>query len=176
MSGILDPVLPWIAAAALALILARGAALKLLDLPRFSGAVAAYRIVPAALVAPAAGAVVAGEAAAASLLLVPDLRRLGATLAALVLAVVSAGVWINLRRGRFELDCGCGGKGQRISAGLLARNAGLGALALLAAIGPVARPLGTADLLVIAAASLAWAGLYFAGDALLASWRTRAAS
>ncbi len=166
---LLDPVLNWIAALALALVLGRGALAKLTGFARFRAAVATYRILPGPLVPVFAVVLVAAEVASAGLLLISPLRLAGALGAVLVLAVVSAGVWINLRRGRHAIECGCGGPGQTISSGLLWRNLGLALLAVLAAIPSGTRTLGLADAVMVAAGGLMWAGLFDAADRLIAA-------
>ncbi|WP_324613846.1 MauE/DoxX family redox-associated membrane protein, partial [Achromobacter xylosoxidans] len=104
-----DPVLLYAASAALACVLLLGALEKLKDMAAFAAAVQAYEIVPAAFGGLFAWGYVLAEALAGALLLVPGLRSPGAALALLVLALATAGVAVNLARGRRDIDCGCGG-------------------------------------------------------------------
>jgi hypothetical protein len=164
-----DPVFTLAAACALALVLALGAVEKLLGFGRFQGAVGEYRILPSAAVPVFAALVVALELGASVLLVVPGYSRSGVVAAWLLLALVSSGLGINLARGRTDLDCGCGGAGQRISWSLIWRNAGLALIGLFALATTDARALGGADIAVIAAAAVVWTALYRAADQLLAS-------
>ena len=165
----IDPALAWIAAAATALVLTRSAVLKLADFARFRGAVDDYRIVPGGLGLVVAVLLPTAEAGASAMLLVPATRPWGGMLALAVLGVVSAAVAINLARGRSEIECGCGGPGQRISAALLGRNLALAAVAALALLPPDGRALAPLDAALVAAGALMWAGLYLVADRLLAT-------
>lgn len=153
-------------ALAVALILAGGAATKLLDLDDFARAVAAYELVPEPLAPTFVRFYPAAELAAALLLLPPATRGWGALLAAAVILAATLGVAVNLRRGRAVIDCGCGGLSGRqpISWWLVARNGLL--LLLLAALGAAAQPLDAPGVLV---GALALALIYAAGDQLLAN-------
>lgn len=115
-----DPVLLYAASAALACVLLLGALEKLKDMAAFAAAVQAYEIVPAAFGGLFAWGYVLAEALAGALLLVPGLRSPGAALALLVLALATAGVAVNLARGRRDIDCGCGGPAMRGAAQRLA--------------------------------------------------------
>lgn len=79
---------------------------KLGRLPEFTRQVADYRLLPAALVGPAALAVVFGEAAGAVLLVPPVTRVYGAALATLLLTVYLAAQVSAVARG-LRIDCGC---------------------------------------------------------------------
>lgn len=155
-------------ALAVALILAGGAATKLLDLDDFARAVAAYELVPEPLAPTFVRFYPAAELAAALLLLPPATRGWGALLAAAVILAATLGVAVNLRRGRAVIDCGCGGLSGRqpISWWLVARNGLLLLLLLLAALGAAAQPLDAPGVL---AGALALALIYAAGDQLLAN-------
>lgn len=118
---------------------------------KFRDALAAYQLIPGALVSFVAWAIAVSEAAIAALLVAvvvlsaADFLRLYAASGALVLyALFSGAVAINLLRGRDDIDCGCffaNGDAldsrqepvAKINAGLLARNTALAA-ALLPAI------------------------------------------
>lgn len=124
---------------------------KLKDFATFAGTLGNYRLLPEALVTPAAAAIVgvellAGAAAIAAPLLGTQLAM--AAIAALLL-LYAAGMGINIARGRDHIDCGCLGFGAtRASLGwdLVARNMLLAAIALAAVALPVVpRPLGAID-------------------------------
>lgn len=167
----LDPTLPHIAAALLAIVFLGGAAQKLRDLDALAGAVEQYRLLPAAFSVAAARALAAAELAAGVLLLPVPTRATGALLAALLLAAVTLAVATNLLRGRAAIDCGCGGPagGQHLSWGLVLRNAVLGAAALAAAAAEAPRELVWLDGLTVLAGTLALYGLYAAANQLMAN-------
>jgi hypothetical protein len=144
----LDPVFAWVIHLALALLFAVAAWHKLRDLRAFQATLANYRLLPTAVIAPAALALAACELGVAALLLAPlpepvarhaalaSLSSLAPLAALGLLALYSGALAVNLARGRRDLDCGCLGPAQRqpISPGLLVRNAfvALGPVLLLA--------------------------------------------
>ncbi len=178
----LDPFVIKLLSLAFALLLAAAAWHKAAGLARFQGILAAYRVLPEPLAAPAARLVVGLEAAlAAAWALGWHLAATAAATAAL-LGGYTLAIGLNLARGRAYIDCGCGfggagGNGQQLSGRLLLRNALLIAAALAAALPPAARELLPIDYVALAAACLALALLYAGGNQLLAnaqairSWR-----
>ena len=119
---------------ALAAVFAGAGLAKLAQPAEFATAVANYRLLPAPLVAPVATWLPRGEVAAAALLTL-GVAAGPVALALLVLLLgFAAAVAVNLGRGR-TIDCGCGGTAapRRIGWGLVARDLGLAALALLVA-------------------------------------------
>lgn len=175
----LDPVPVHAAAATLSVLLLLGAWDKLRELALFRDAVEAYRLLPATLVAPAALAIALAEALAGALLLAGPLRAAGALLALALLAVVSGAVALNLARGHTAIDCGCGGiatgRHQPLSAGLLARNAVLALLALVAAAPGNGRALLWLDAAAVGCFTLFGFGLYHLANLLLSQHATLAA-
>lgn len=167
----LDPILPHICAALLAIVFIGGAWQKLRDMDGLSAAIEQYRLLPPDLAAPAARALVAAELAAGLLLLPVPTRGTGAALAAPLLAAVTLAVMINLLRGRSAIDCGCGGPegGQHLSWGLVLRNVLLGLAAGAAAMAEAPRELVWLDGLTIIAGTLALYGLYAAANQLMAN-------
>jgi hypothetical protein len=166
-----DPAFGWAASAALALVFAQAAWHKLRDLGAFAAAVAAYELLP-----PSLAPLVATQLAAAELVLVGTLllppARAGASVAAFaLLCIYSAAIAINLARGRRDIDCGCTGPALRqpLSGWLLARNAALGALALLGTAPAAQRALGAADALPIAGGAVAAFALVLAANQLTAN-------
>lgn len=142
MRAALDPV-PWLVLrAGLAALFAAAAAHKLRDLPGFRAALSGYALLPGALVPAAALALAGVELAVAVLCLLPPAGAAGPLGAAGLLALYGAAIAANLARGRGEIDCGCGGPGggRPLGAGLVARNALLAVLALLAAPPAAPRP------------------------------------
>lgn len=111
---------------------------KLRDPAVFRSSVAAYKILPEALVTPAARMlppleVVVGIMLIGGLFIVPV-----AVLAAAVLAAFAGAIWYVVERGS-KIGCGCGFRGlQQVSRKLVARNAVLTVAALAAVAWPSA--------------------------------------
>jgi hypothetical protein len=166
-----DPVPVLLARAALALLFASAAWHKLRDAHGFRLVLAAYRVLPDALVTAAGRTITALEAGVALAWIVAAGGVLAAAGAIGLLATYSSAIAVNLLRGRRTIDCGCGvgGAPQPIGAWLLARNAGLAALALFA-IRPVgARALVWADALTLAGALAVLACAWLAVHGLAAA-------
>ena len=136
----LDPVLVHAAAGTMACIFLLGAIAKLVDVPLFTALMENYGLLPRWLLKPVAWLLPMLEGLAGVLLLPTATRLAGASLALALLAIVSGAVAINLVRGQRRIDCGCGGDSLELSEGLLARNAILGLLLLVAMQTPSARP------------------------------------
>jgi len=107
-----------------------------------------------------------------------------ATASAVLLAVYTSAIGINLLRGRIHIGCGCGVAGssdgdQQLSSGLLIRNSILIAIALVAAIPTAVRSFGVVDYVTLGTTLLASALLYAGANQLLANgaaigtWRNR---
>ncbi|KVQ78670.1 methylamine utilization protein MauE [Burkholderia multivorans] len=105
----IDPVLATSAQAGAAAVVLLGAVAKLRAPVAFRDALAGYRLLPDALVGPAALAIPLAEALGAAALLFPDTRAAAAIgLIALLLAFAAA-LAANILRGRTDIDCGCTG-------------------------------------------------------------------
>jgi hypothetical protein len=164
-----DPALSLLTRLALALLFAHAAAHKLRDLAAFRAALAGYRLLPRRAEAPFALALPLAELGIAAALLAS--APLGGALALLLLALYTLAIAVNLARGRRDVDCGCFGPAARqpLSGALVARNAGLLAVATLAAAQPGARALTPGDALTVVC-GVAFAALAFAtSNALLAN-------
>ena len=139
----------------------------------FSAVLANYRLLPRPLVAPAAILLPPVELMLGLLLLAAQLRPLAELAAIILRALFAAAMAINIRRGRMEIDCGCGQSflKQTLSWTLVWRNAGLTALLLpsLAEIGPATMSM----LLTGVAAGLALFLLYLALNVFAALPGTR---
>lgn len=171
----MDPLVVYIVAAALAVILLIGSWDKWRHFTLFEGAVLAYRLVPESLSKGFAVMFAGAELLAAVLLLVPQTRSEGGWLALAVIALATAGVSVNLLRGHTDVACGCGSLTEQ-SAGLswwlVVRNSLLMVL-LLGMLLPLneaaQRPLGWIDGLTFFGATLAFLGLYYAVNQLIES-------
>lgn len=167
-----DPVVQHVAAAALAIVFLVGAIQKVRDWLGFEMALENYELLPLPLVKPLALVMPAWEAAAALLLIAGTAWRTSGALAALaLLGVVTGAIVINLLRGRTDVGCGCGGveDEQTLSWGLVARNAVLGVLALVALAGTGTRELTWLDGISVAAGAICLYGLYVLANQLMAN-------
>jgi len=169
MTPELDPALRAALRAALALLWLAAASHKLRDPGRFRDALAGYALAPAAALRALAALVIGLELALGPWLLAPGTGAAPALASAALLAFYTLAITANLLRGRRGLDCGCGARPQPIGERLLARNAVLIALALLAALPPTGRALVWLDAATIAGGAAALAALQAAVDAALAS-------
>jgi uncharacterized membrane protein YphA (DoxX/SURF4 family) len=115
------------------------------------GVIANYRLLPAALVSPAAWLLPIAELLVAIALLVGS-RPLAPAAAILLLLVFAAAMAINIGRGRRHIDCGCGHAGLRQTLGwpMVLRNLGMAAALSIRIVAPA--PLGMADIAVGVAA------------------------
>ncbi|MBT8768970.1 MauE/DoxX family redox-associated membrane protein [Metapseudomonas boanensis] len=166
-----DPIYTIASALAVAVILASAATHKLRAPGRFADLVEDYQLLPQGLVRPVARLLPLLEAAIAFALLVPASRAIAAMAAAALLTGYALAISVNLWRGRRDIDCGCAGpdQAQPLRPVLLARNALLVALALVAGLSPQARDLGGFDGFVVIAASAVALLIYAAADGLLAN-------
>jgi hypothetical protein len=169
----LDPALELVLRSALALLLGASALEKARDLATFRAAIEGYDLLPARAAGSAAPLFPVLEAALAVALLAPlGLGVRGAALggAGLLFAFYAAAIAVNLARGRREIDCGCGGPAAHLplSGWLVARNAGLVAVALACRTGTTARPLGGVDALTVAGGLAVLALVWIALHGLLA--------
>jgi hypothetical protein len=167
----LDPIFIIASALAVAVLLASAATHKLRAPGRFARQLADYQLLPEALLRPIGRVIPLLELLIAFALLVPFSRAIAAVCAAALIALYASAIGINLWRGRRDIDCGCAGpdQAQPLRPVLLARNAVLVALALLASSTPIVRELGFFDGFVTVAASAVALLIYAAADGLLAN-------
>jgi uncharacterized membrane protein len=167
----MDPALTWMLAVALLMLFLASAAMKFADLSRFAAALENYRLLPPALVAPAAWMIPALEAVAALGLLVPARRPAACLLIAALLTIFTAAIAINLARGRREIDCGCFGAAlsQTLSGWLIARNVILLAAAAAVALPAPLRTLEAVDFVTIVFGATTLMVLYVSMNYLLAN-------
>ncbi len=157
---------------ALATVLAGSAVVKLRSPGRFARDLGRYRLLPAALVRPAAGLVIAAEVVAAGMLVAGYAP--GAWLA-LALALVFAGAVGSALARNLVIPCGCFGGDETVSDRALIRVGLLGAAAIAAIVlglFGVTDPIRGMDLLWVATAA---AGLLIAGRLILLVPDVRAA-
>jgi hypothetical protein len=164
----LDPAAGFLLIGFFALLFASAALHKLRDPPHFSEVLRAYRVLPeyAVRLAPL---VPLAELAVAIGLLAPGARFGAALEGATLLLVYAAAIGVNLRRGRRDLACGCGGANDArpIAPWMVGRNL---ALALLLAVTLPSwrdRPLETTDALTVGGGAVVATLLYVCLDRLL---------
>jgi len=115
---------------------------KLADVRQFVGVLRDYRLVPQAIVKPAAYMVLLAEGGVVLLLIMRPIE--GGMLATSLLSAYALGMGVNILRGRTYIDCGCHWQLQRqiqkqmqkrgahtLSLNLILRNIGLALLALI---------------------------------------------
>ena len=135
----------------------------------FRAAIDEYRLLPRRVSGLAALGLMLVEMLAALLVLVPGTRVSGFAVMAGLLFAYTAGISINLYRGRRDIDCGCNGPATRqvLSGWLVLRNLLLLALVLTALEPATDRALNWLDLLVVAMGVLVASGLYLGINQLL---------
>ena len=170
MDVVVDPVVQMTLRAALALLLASAAVHKLRDLTRFREVLGAYEILPRAMVSGAAVAVPALEATLAAAIASGVSSAAAGGSACVLMLAYAAAIFVNLRRGRSGIDCGCMGPGSRVplGPGLVVRNLLLAATALLLVVPSSGRALLWLDLAGVAAATSALSACWLAGERMLA--------
>jgi hypothetical protein len=139
--------------------------------PRFNASMAAYRLIPDALVGPAAGLLIAAEALTVVLLVVS--HWLAGASAALLLSLYALAIVVSVLRGRTHIDCGCGDEPTPVSWTLVLRNVCLIGLAVFSAQLQAAGALDSGAAWLAGAVSLALAlvgfGIYQAVEQLFAN-------
>ncbi len=164
----LDPAIGALLAGVFALLFASAAVHKLRAPASFAEVFAAYRVLPPgaasmALVIPLLEVLVAAG------LLVRSARAPAAAAGAALLLLYAVAIAVNLRRGRLDLACGCGGPDERrpIAPWMVARNLLL-AVALAVLVRPwLPRPWDAADTVTVAGGIAVAALLYLSVDRLL---------
>ena len=164
----LDPAAGLLLVGCLVLLFASAALHKLRDLGHFADVLRAYRVLPEGAVRLAA-LVPLAELAVAGGLVAPGARFGAALGGAALLLVYAAAIGVNLRRGRHDLACGCGGPddARPIAPWMVVRNV---ALALLLAVTLVSwreRSLSPTDALTVGGGAAVATLLYVCLDRLL---------
>ena len=145
----IDPLTVLVLSTSLALLFFTAAMHKLNSSARFRAQLAAYELVPSAILPGLARAIPVAEMAVVFLILVPITRPWAGVLATSLLASYSVAMAINLLRGRDDIDCGCGGQPQMLSYWLLLRNAALIVGCFLLVIPDTGRALVWADFILL---------------------------
>jgi len=165
----LDPAIGLLLVAVAALLFGSAALHKLRDLKRFDEIFAAYGVLSAISRRHLSWLVPVLESATALGLLADMTRPYAAALGALLLLSYAIAIGINLRRGRRDLACGCGGPDERrpIAPWMVWRNALL-ALVVSSTSAPwSARPLGFTDAVTVVFGLATLALIYLCVDQLM---------
>jgi hypothetical protein len=162
-----DPIAVGTIVGALALVMFAAAWHKLSEPDAFAGSLAAYRLLPQALVAPVARLLPVVELALGVGILVPATRPAALLLLAALVLAYGVAMAINLLRGRHDIDCGCGGATHPLSWGLVARNIVLATAAVIASQPTMERSMDWIDALTLVLGVLAFYALYLMADELL---------
>jgi hypothetical protein len=173
---LIDPAVGAMLAGAFALLFVSAALDKLRGLQRFAEVFRAYRLLPEA-VARLSWLVPALELMVGVGLLARRSRAGASAAGAALLLAYAAAIAINLRRGRRDLACGCGGAHERrpIAAWMVWRNGLLAGLLGALLLPRIARPMAAADAITIGAGTAVATLLYMSLDRLLAQITPRTA-
>jgi Methylamine utilisation protein MauE len=174
---LLDPGLGYVIVIGFALLFAHAALGKWRAVAEFGAVFASYRLFPVSLSAALGVLVPAAESAVALLILPAATRPWAAGVGSALLLGYAAAIAINLRRGRYDLDCGCAGPLDRrpIAAWMVWRNVALAAVLAATVLPWSARPLGWIDAISVGGGLIALALLYAALDRLLGQVMPRTA-
>jgi Methylamine utilisation protein MauE len=174
----LDPAIGRLLVLCCATLFAGAAAHKLRDTGRFATAFESYGLLPAAVRPAAARMLPFGELAIAAGLMYAATRGGAAMAGGALLLIYASAIAVNLRRGRPDLVCGCGGPDDRrlIAAWMVWRNVALAGVLALLALPWRARPLLPADFLTIGGGVATAVLLYMSLDRLLGEVAPRAAA
>lgn len=113
LAQIWDPLFLRLASSVLAAVFLLSAVRKIRDLRYFTGAVAAYRLLPRSWVRPFVYTLPWLELALGLMLLLGWRTREAAIISAMLLLLFLFAMGVNLARGRTDLDCGCSGSHHR---------------------------------------------------------------
>jgi len=171
----MDPVITLIISICMSLLFSFAAAHKLRAIAVFRAAMDDYQLIPHQLSGLVSVLLIVTELLAAIMVLIPSTRATGFAIMATLLLVYTAGISINLARGRHTIDCGCSGPASRheLSGWLVLRNLVLLGLVLLSLVlqgsdWAATRTLNWLDITVILFSVMVASGLYMGLNQLLA--------
>jgi Methylamine utilisation protein MauE len=165
----IDPAIAILVVACTMLLFAAAALHKLRNLRRFGEIFAAYGLLPLPLQRLVARAVPLLEAAVAVGLPFEASRMAAAFVGIVLLLAYAAAIGVNLRRGRRDLACGCGGPDDRrlIAGWMIWRNIGIAVLLAAAMLPWSPRSLVVTDAVTIGFGTATCALVYLCLDRLL---------
>ena len=165
----LDPAIGLLLAAAIALLFASASAHKLRDLKRFEEIFSAYGLLTGVARMGFSWSLPVLELAVAGGLLFDESRPYAAAVGIVLLLTYAAAIAVNLKRGRRDLACGCGGPDERrpIAPWMVWRNI-LIASCLAVTFAPwTTRPLNLTDAVTVVFGLLTLALIYLCVDQLM---------
>lgn len=151
----------------LSLLFATSAWHKWQDIHHTATSVATYRLVPVAWCYKVAYLIASSEILAIVWLWIYP--TLGAVWVIVLLACYAVAIWINLQRGRNNMDCGCGGVPIRLTPLLIVRNGVLILVAITLLFSSELRVLTWVDSLQASLVAVTLLILYYAGEQLLSN-------
>jgi len=171
----MDPVITIIISICMSFLFSFAAAHKLRAFAAFRAATDDYQLIPRQLSGLVSVLLIVTELLAASMVLIAPTHVAGLVIMAALLLVYTAGISINLVRGRRTIDCGCSGSALRheLSGWLVLRNLVLLGLVLLSLVAqgsdwPAIKLLNWLDITVILFGVVVASGLYMSLNQLLA--------
>jgi hypothetical protein len=172
-----DPAIAILIVASLSLLLAGAATAKLRDFRNFEEIFAAYEMLPASMNSPAARAIPWVELGLAIGLLMPAGRPYVGIAASILMLTYAASIAVNLRRGRRDLACGCGGPAERrpIAPWMVWRNCAIAGVAAISLLPWSPRELSPMDGVTVVFGLAAIALVYLCVDLLLGDVARRSA-
>lgn len=166
----LDPAVGFLVTATLALLFCSASLHKLRDLKRFEEIFSAYSVATVVSRLRLSWVVPVLELAVAVGLLFNATRLFAAVVGAVLLLVYAAAIGVNLKRGRRDLACGCGGPNDRspIAPWMVGRNTALAVLLLGCAWLPwTSRPLVFTDAVTVVFGLATLAIVYLCVDQMM---------
>jgi len=120
----MGPLIALIIGICMVLLFSSAALHKLRAAAVFKATVDEYQLIPRQLSRPVSELIMAAEVLSVVLVLIAPVRIAGFSLMAALLLIYTAGIGINLARGRRDIDCGCSGPASRheLSGWLVLRN------------------------------------------------------
>jgi len=166
----MDPVITVLISICIFMLFAVAAVHKLKAPAVFRAAIDNYDLIPSYLLGISSISLIILELLSSILVLIPRVNSMGLVIIAALLLLYTAGISVNLYRGRRDIDCGCNGPAttQPLSWWLVFRNLVFLGLVVLAAQPSIDRPLNWLDLLTIVFGVLVTSGLYLGFNQLLA--------
>jgi hypothetical protein len=165
----LDPAVGLLLVFTVALLFGSASVHKLRDLGRFDEIFSAYGVLPVLSRWRLSRGVPVMELAVAVGLLAAASRIYAVGVGIVLLLGYAAAIWINLRRGRRDLACGCGGPDERrpIAAWMVWRNVLLAGVLAVTLVPWITRPLGFTDVVTLTFGLLTLALIYLCVDQLM---------
>ena len=173
----LDPAIGILIVAGLSLLLTSAAVAKLRDLRAFEEIFAAYAVLPAHINLPVARVLPIVELGLAIGLLLPAGRSYAGLAVIVLMLTYAAAIAVNLRRGRRDLACGCGGPAERrpIAPWMVWRNCMISGFAGISLLPWSPRPLSPMDGVTLGFGLVAITLVYLCVDLLLGDVARRSA-